>query len=335
MGKMKILIIEDKRKTFNFYKKWLERFNYSVLPQNFTEMGKAIDSNIDGTIWDFAIQQIKDNYNDLRLVICDIQLGGDPYAGETVVKKIREIKDLNPSYVSMLPIIGLTHYPDRQKAILDAGADYPIEKNRIHYIDEEATDEETADEEPTDEVNDDLNNNQYVFYAIIKRNVEKFDNYLQQMHIVKKNNKKVFIVHGQDHYIREQVENTLRQMGFEPIVLFKEASMGKSIFEKIEYYSNECCYSIILYTKCDEGRRKGTEEWKDRARQNVVFEHGYMCAKIGIDHVCALVEEGIEMPSDLSGIVYIPNDRSNNQWRFDIAKEMRAAGLDADSNKIK
>lgn len=146
--------------------------------------------------------------------------------------------------------------------------------------------------------------------------------------------KKVFIVHGHNSRIRELVELLITQLGFEPIVLFKEASKSQTIIEKIESESKQCCYAIVLYTKCDEGRVMGAANLQPRARQNVVFEHGYMCAKLGRDHVCALMEDGVEQPGDLSGIIYLPYD-VNGSWRHEIAKEMRAVGLDADANLIK
>ena len=326
MKKKAILFIEDDPKTYKFFKQRLVDFNYSVFPKSFTKMGRAINPRKEGTIEDFAIQQIKENYKDIRLVLCDIQLGKDFYGGETVVKIIREIKDLDPSYISMLPIIGITNYTDRQKGILDAGADYTIEKFRIYnennltFVDKNKDVEELEDLDTK------------VFYSIIKRNIQKFDKYLIQMHIIKDN--KVFIVHGHDIQLRKQVEEFIRVIGYEPIVLSKVANKGRSIFKKIEEESDKCCFSIILYTKCDEGKKKGTAEMKDRARQNVVFEYGYMSAKMGLDHACALVDEGIEMPSDLTGIIYVPNDRNNTDWRYKIVEEMRAAGLDIDENKI-
>ena len=146
--------------------------------------------------------------------------------------------------------------------------------------------------------------------------------------------KRVFIVHGHNSDLRNQVELLLTQLGYDPIVLFKEASMSRTIMEKLEAESKDCCYSVVLYTKCDEGRVKGATDFNPRARQNVVFEHGYMCAKFGRDHVCALVEDGVEVPGDLSGVIYISYDKGGS-WRYDIAKEMRAIGLDADSNLIK
>ena len=48
--------------------------------------------------------------------------------------------------------------------------------------------------------------------------------------------KNVFIVHGHDTNRLEAVENFVRKIGFNPIVLFKEADDGKTIIEKIESF---------------------------------------------------------------------------------------------------
>lgn len=76
-----------------------------------------------------------------------------------------------------------------------------------------------------------------------------------------------------------EVELMIRRIGLEPIILKNEASGGRTIIEKIEHYTN-VGFGIVLYTSCDEGREKGTSKFRDRARQNVIFEHGYLCAKL-------------------------------------------------------
>lgn len=155
--------------------------------------------------------------------------------------------------------------------------------------------------------------------------------------IVKKKtsmSRNVFVVHGHDEYIRVEVEAFLRCIGYEPIVLFKEPNKGQTIIEKIEANANNVCYSIVLYTPCDFGRDKNTVEEKPRARQNVVFEHGYMCALLGRQHVSALCSEGVEVPGDLSGVVYTKYD-SSGAWKYAIARDMKAIGLLVDMNVIK
>lgn len=144
-------------------------------------------------------------------------------------------------------------------------------------------------------------------------------------------NKKVFVVHGHDHALLDEVELMLRRIGLEPVIVKNEANSGRTIIQKITDLS-DVGFGIILYTCCDEGRKKGTTELKDRARQNVIFEHGYLYAKLGPGRVAALNDSGIEVPSDLAGVVYIP--RSAPDWKNQLMREMRAAGLEFDSTKV-
>lgn len=145
--------------------------------------------------------------------------------------------------------------------------------------------------------------------------------------------KNIFIVHGHDKAIRPEVELLITKLGFNPIVLFKEPNMGDTIIEKIEREADKACYAIVLYTACDLGRAKEDKDDKPRARQNVVFEHGYMCAKLGRRNVAALAENGVEQPGDLSGVLYIPLDNAG-AWKTELARNMKAAGLPVDMNKI-
>lgn len=144
---------------------------------------------------------------------------------------------------------------------------------------------------------------------------------------------KVFIVHGHDCNTRNETELLVKQLGFDPVVLFKQPNMGGTIIEKLLRECNKVAFAIVLYTKCDEGKAVEETDLKPRARQNVVFEHGLMCGMLGRKNVVALVEEGVEVPGDLSGVVYITLD-SARRWQFDVAREMKASGLVVDLNKL-
>jgi len=147
----------------------------------------------------------------------------------------------------------------------------------------------------------------------------------------KPKSRKIFIVHGRDHGLKYEVDGVLKKLGFEPIILHEQASAGKTIIEKIEEFS-EVGFGIVLYTPCDEGNIKG-EQPKPRARQNVVFEHGYLMGKLGRENVLALVAEGVEKPNDLSGIVYV--EYVPEAWRVSVCKELKRAGYeDVDLNKL-
>lgn len=118
--------------------------------------------------------------------------------------------------------------------------------------------------------------------------------------VPQKANNKVFIVHGRNDNKLQEVELFVRRIGLEPIILKEQASKGKSIIEKIEAYS-DVAYAIVLYTACDVGKYKNDEELLPRARQNVIFEHGYMVAHLKRKNVIALIENGVEIPGDWSG----------------------------------
>lgn len=92
-------------------------------------------------------------------------------------------------------------------------------------------------------------------------------------------------------------------------------------------------FAIVLFTSCDVGKSKDEQELKPRARQNVVFEHGYLIGKIGRENVCALVKGDVEKPNDISGVVYVDMD-SHGAWKIALAREMKSSGYDIDMNKI-
>ena len=106
-----------------------------------------------------------------------------------------------------------------------------------------------------------------------------------------------------------------------------------TIIEKIEKNTN-VGFTIILYTSCDVGYNKNEpQKAKNRARQNVVFEHGYLISKIGRSNVCALVKGDVEIPTDISGIIYIQMDQYEG-WKLPLAKEMSSAGLKIDFENV-
>ena len=143
-------------------------------------------------------------------------------------------------------------------------------------------------------------------------------------------NNRIFIVHGHNTDVRNDVEMLCRRIGLDPIILAEQANNGLTIIEKLEKYS-DVYYSIILYTCCDEGRLIGTTELNKRARQNVVFEHGYMIAKLGRNKVIALVEKDVEVPGDLGGIVYISLEAKD--WKNQVMRELDSAGFEIDWSK--
>lgn len=145
---------------------------------------------------------------------------------------------------------------------------------------------------------------------------------------------KVFIVHGHDDSAKLEVARTLEKAGFEAIILHEQPNKGRTIIEKIEDYA-DVGYAVILYTECDVGRDKNAPERSEkyRARQNVVFEHGFFLGRLGRERVFALVKGDVETPGDIGGVIYTPMD-AKGAWKMDLAKDMKAVGISADMNKF-
>jgi predicted nucleotide-binding protein len=145
-------------------------------------------------------------------------------------------------------------------------------------------------------------------------------------------NNDIFIVHGHNNEVKINVARTLEKLGLNPIILHEQANEGKTIIEKFEEHSN-VGFAIILLTDDDLGKAKKDENLNYRARQNVILEMGYFIGKLGRDRVCPLYTNGVELPSDLYGLLYIEIDSAEN-WKIKIAKELKAAGYEIDVNKI-
>ncbi len=142
----------------------------------------------------------------------------------------------------------------------------------------------------------------------------------------------VFIVHGHDEAVRESTARLVSRLGLEPTILHEQPNRGQTVIEKFEKSSAGAHFAIILLTPDDFGGKDG-ESPRPRARQNVILELGFFFGALGRSRVCVLYTEGVELPSDYNGIVYVPLDR-NGAWKLTVAKEMKAAGLPIDLNDV-
>ena len=154
---------------------------------------------------------------------------------------------------------------------------------------------------------------------------------------------KVFIVHGHGELIKVTVARTLEQPGLKPIILHEQEDYGNTIIEKFESNATDVGFAVVLLTADDLGvSKKDIEKAKsegkepqpsERARQNVVFEMGYFMGKLDRAHVFLLLEDGVEKPGDLDGIVYTPID-PEGMWKVKLAKRLKAMGYKVSLDSI-
>jgi len=148
--------------------------------------------------------------------------------------------------------------------------------------------------------------------------------------------KKVFIVHGHDHGLKEAVARLLESLGLEAVILHEQANTGRTIIQKFEEHAAEACFAVVLLTPDDVGGINGNDPsiFKPRARQNVILELGYFRAKLGKERVCALCSSEVEVPSDILGVLFVPYNSDNNDWKHTLIREMQEAGINVDRNKV-
>lgn len=137
--------------------------------------------------------------------------------------------------------------------------------------------------------------------------------------------KKVFVVHGHDEAAKNAVARFLEKLGLNPIILNEKPSGGRTIIEKFETYSRDVGFAVILLTPDDVGGINNTS-LSQRARQNVVLELGYFMGRLSRGRVCALYKEGVELPSDIHGVIYIEMDNSGG-WTTKLAHELEEANI--------
>lgn len=146
-------------------------------------------------------------------------------------------------------------------------------------------------------------------------------------------NRAIFLVHGHHEESKQSVARLIEKLHLEAIILDEQTNVGKTIIENFERHS-DVAFAVVLLTPDDVGRSKvGSDKLKPRARQNVVLELGCFIGKLGRERVAILYVKGVELPSDLKGLLYIEYEKSG-AWKLRLAKEMKAAGLRVDLNEV-
>ncbi|MCE3231928.1 MAG: nucleotide-binding protein containing TIR-like domain-like [Rickettsiaceae bacterium] len=143
---------------------------------------------------------------------------------------------------------------------------------------------------------------------------------------------KIFIVHGHDDAPKQAIARFIEKLGLEAIILHERANKGRTLITKLSEEADAIKFAIVLMTPDDHGKPIAQDNFKLRARQNVIFELGFFIGKLGSSHVAALVKGEIETPSDYDGVAYISLDKED--WKTKLAQELQAVGFEIDWNKL-
>lgn len=146
-----------------------------------------------------------------------------------------------------------------------------------------------------------------------------------------KTRRKVLISYGQDEEAKMTVAKFVENLGLKVTVLDEPPRSGLTVIENLEKYADDTGFAIALLTPDDVGALKdeADQQLNPRAHQNVIFELGYFIGKLNPNQVCLLYKEGVELPSYIPNVVYVPMD-SADAWKLKLSQEIRNAGLPID-----
>ena len=144
----------------------------------------------------------------------------------------------------------------------------------------------------------------------------------------------VFISHGQDEEATITLAKFVEKLGLKPTFLDEQSSNGLTVIKHLEEYAENAGFAIALLTPDDVGALKGESDRQlnPRANQNVIFELGYFIGKLNSNQVCLLYKEGVELPSDIRDVAYVPMDSADG-WKLKLSQEMQNAGLPIDMSR--
>jgi predicted nucleotide-binding protein len=144
---------------------------------------------------------------------------------------------------------------------------------------------------------------------------------------------RVFVVHGRNVGLREEVARTLEKLGLDPVILHEQPDHGRTIIEKFEAHAREASFAVVILSGDDRGGLAADDPatYKLRSRQNVIFELGFFVGALGRSSVCALYESGVEIPSDFVGVLFVPLESG---WHYRLGKALREAGFEANLHEL-
>ena len=147
--------------------------------------------------------------------------------------------------------------------------------------------------------------------------------------------RRVFVVYGHDTDARDDLELILRRVKVNPIILQNIPGVGDTLIEKLEALT-DADFACVLLTADDIGAAKSTPDTlRPRARQNVVLELGMVLSRLGRRRVAILVKgEGLEKPSDIDGLIYIPFTLRVNEAANTLGAALASAGFEIDVRNL-
>lgn len=132
--------------------------------------------------------------------------------------------------------------------------------------------------------------------------------------------RRVFLTHGRSDDWRRVQPFIEKDVGISTIELAQEPNQGRTIIEKLFDNASRCDSAVIVMTGDDVANAD-----EARVRENVMHEIGFFQGRYGRSYVVLLHEEGVNIPTNLSGVAYIPFAKGNIDGGFHVLqRELKA-----------
>ncbi|GBU25671.1 hypothetical protein R83H12_02326 [Fibrobacteria bacterium R8-3-H12] len=144
---------------------------------------------------------------------------------------------------------------------------------------------------------------------------------------------KVFIVHGHDIDILNELKKILEKLNVEYVVLNEELDKGNTVIEKFENNAKLSSFAFVIITPDDLVVKESIKDKvKDKGtyyqgRPNVLFELGWFYGRFGRNKVKILKQENVEIPSDINGIITLNFNKKLKEISGNIIKELEHSGV--------
>lgn len=130
----------------------------------------------------------------------------------------------------------------------------------------------------------------------------------------------MFITHGRSSDWRALQSFIEKDVGLATLELAQEANMGRTIIEKLIDNAARCDSAVIVMTGDDV-----VGEDEARVRENVMHEIGFFQGRYGRNVVILLHEDGVNIPTNLAGVAYVPFPKGSIEAAFHVLqRELKA-----------
>ena len=115
-----------------------------------------------------------------------------------------------------------------------------------------------------------------------------------------KQNNRVFITHGKNHSILDQVKQLVAYGKYEPVVAMEHETAAKPVPQKV-MEDMRTCKAAVIHVSAERVLYDGNGKEFPQINENVLIEIGAAMA-LYRENFVLLVEEGVDLPSNLQGL---------------------------------